>query len=174
MSNSIHTLTGLSEFMRSVLPDRIPLQKPLRGHFEYPDVSTREDFIRNVELGVQRAPMPFRLSPHILSVIDWADPLNDPVRRQFIPLYSSMNTTHPAATLDPVQETDNSPVRGLIHRYPNKALFLGKSSLSTLRRPVIKVGQQLLFAQSIAVSVVALTQWEVRPNLSKRCDFFQF
>lgn len=131
MSNSIHTLTGLSEFMRSVLPDRIPLQKPLRGHLEYPDVSTREDFIRNVELGVQRAPMPFRLSPHILSVIDWADPLNDPVRRQFIPLYSSMNTTHPAATLDPVQETDNSPVRGLIHRYPNKALFMGKSSLST-------------------------------------------
>ena len=131
MSNSIHTPAGLFEFMQSALPEKIPPQKPLRGHFEYPDVSTREDFVQSVKLGVNKSPMAFRLSPHILSVINWLDPLNDPVRRQFIPLNSCLNTTHPAATLDPLQETDNSPVRGFVHRYPNKALFMCKLSMLT-------------------------------------------
>ncbi|KAI4259462.1 MAG: hypothetical protein L6R42_004572 [Xanthoria sp. 1 TBL-2021] len=128
MSNSVHTLPGLSDLMRSVLPEMIPPQRPpLRGQNEYPGVSTPDDFIRSFEVAAQMAPMAFRLSPHILSVIDWTDPLNDPVRRQFIPLESVINVAHPAATFDPVQEVDHSPVRGVIHRYPNKALFMATS-----------------------------------------------
>lgn len=117
--------------MRSVLPETIPPQRPsLRGQNEYPGISTPEDLIRSFEVAAQKAPMAFRLSPHILSVIDWTDPLNDPVRRQFIPLESVINVTHPAATLDPVHEVDHSPVRGVIHRYPNKALFMGELCVS--------------------------------------------
>ena len=70
--------------------------------------------------------MAFRLSPHILSVINWSDPLNDPIRRQFIPLKSSINVTHPACSLDPLQESNYAPVPGLVHHYPNKALFLSE------------------------------------------------
>ncbi|KAI4279552.1 MAG: hypothetical protein LQ337_000137 [Flavoplaca oasis] len=114
--------------MRSVLPETIPPQRPLRGRqSEYPGVSTLDDFIRSFEVAAQQAPMAFRLSPHILSVINWTDPLNDPVRRQFIPLESTINITHPAAKFDPLHEVDNSPVRGVIHRYPNKALFMATS-----------------------------------------------
>ncbi|KAL8791584.1 MAG: hypothetical protein Q9195_005848 [Heterodermia aff. obscurata] len=126
MSNSIHTVPGLTDLMRSVLPETIPPQQPLRGKMEYPGVSTPEDFIQSFEVAAKKAPMAFRLSPHVLSVINWTDPLNDPVRRQFVPLDSTINVTHPAATFDPVHEVDHSPVRGVIHRYPNKALFMGE------------------------------------------------
>ncbi|CAO1597072.1 hypothetical protein XANCAGTX0491_000901 [Xanthoria calcicola] len=128
MSNSVHTLPGLSDLMRSVLPETIPPQRPpLRGQNEYPGISTPKHFVRSFEVAAQKAPMAFRLSPHILSVIDWTDPLNDPVRRQFIPLESVINVAHPAATFDPLREIDHSPVRGVIHRYPNKALFMATS-----------------------------------------------
>ena len=69
--------------------------------------------------------MSVRLTPHILSIVDWTDPINDPIRRQFIPLKSMMQEGHAALTLDSLHETDDSPVDGLVHRYPDKALFLG-------------------------------------------------
>ncbi|KAL8848041.1 MAG: hypothetical protein Q9221_006901 [Calogaya cf. arnoldii] len=127
MSNSVHTLPGPTELMRSVLPEKLPPQRPLRGQSEYPGVSTPDDFVRSFQVAAQKAPMAFRLSPHVLSVIGWTDPLNDPVKRQFIPLESTINVTHPAAKFDPVNEVDSSPVRGVIHRYPNKALFMATS-----------------------------------------------
>lgn len=33
---------------------------------------------------------------------------------------------HPKLTLDSLHETADSPVKGLVHRYPDKALFLRK------------------------------------------------
>lgn len=33
---------------------------------------------------------------------------------------------HPKLSLDSLHETADSPVQGLVHRYPDKALFLGK------------------------------------------------
>ena len=157
MSNSIHTLSGLSDLMRSVLPETIPPQQPLRGRMEYLGVSTPEDFIRSFEVAARKAPMAFRLSPHILSVINWADPLNDPVRRQFVPLDSAINVTHPAATFDPLLEVDNSPVRGVIHRYPNKALFMGELASKIPIFLQLTSNQRHQFVPSIAVSVFART-----------------
>lgn len=71
--------------------------------------------------------MSVRLTPHILSVIDWTNPMEDPVRRQFIPLGSTVQADHPKLRLDSLSEANDSPVRGLVHRYPDKALFLGLS-----------------------------------------------
>jgi hypothetical protein len=34
---------------------------------------------------------------------------------------------HPKLTLDSLHEEADSPVKGLVHRYPDKALFLRKS-----------------------------------------------
>ncbi|KAF2198605.1 hypothetical protein GQ43DRAFT_400547 [Delitschia confertaspora ATCC 74209] len=73
------------------------------------------------------APMAIRLTPHILSSIDWSNPLDDPIRRQFIPLRSSIVPDHPSLTLDSLGEEADSPVPGLVHRYPDKALFLATS-----------------------------------------------
>ncbi len=43
------------------------------------------DFLKDVEEGFRRAPMSIRVS---LSLIDWEDPYNDPLRIQFIPVAS--------------------------------------------------------------------------------------
>ncbi|MSQ83165.1 MAG: KamA family radical SAM protein, partial [Myxococcales bacterium] len=69
-------------------------------------------------------PMSVRVSPYLLSLIDWTDPYRDPLRRQFIPLGSQLQPDHPELTLDSLHEQEDAPVAGLTHRYPDKALFL--------------------------------------------------
>ncbi|HUY11073.1 MAG TPA: KamA family radical SAM protein, partial [Candidatus Dormibacteraeota bacterium] len=81
-------------------------------------------FVADIEAGFASAPMAVRVSPYALSLIDWKDPHNDPIRRQFIPMASSLLPDHPRLTLDSLHEQDDSPVPGLVHRYTDKALFL--------------------------------------------------
>jgi lysine 2,3-aminomutase len=81
-----------------------------------------------VEEGMKVAPMAVRLTPHILGVVDWRNPLQDPIRRQFIPFKSTLSQDHPALALDSLDETQDSQVEGLIRRYPDKVLFLGRST----------------------------------------------
>lgn len=89
---------------------------------------TRDEFLEDVHEGMQVAPMSIRLTPHVLSVVDWNNPINDPIRRQFIPMKSSIKPDHPALSFDSLGEKDDSPVPGLVHRYPDKVLFLGEPS----------------------------------------------
>ncbi|MDQ2871639.1 MAG: KamA family radical SAM protein [Candidatus Eremiobacteraeota bacterium] len=81
-------------------------------------------FIADAEAGFKHAPMAVRVSPYAISLIDWSDPYNDPIRTQFIPVKSHMLPDHPRLTLDSLHEQDDSPVPGLVHRYVDKALFL--------------------------------------------------
>ena len=109
-------------FLMAVLPEDLhPDPKS-----EFKDIRTREDFIQNVLEGIGLAPMAIRLTPHTLSVINWANPFNDPMRRQFLPMKASVVNDHPMLELDSLHEEDDSKVKGLVHRYPDKALFLGK------------------------------------------------
>jgi lysine 2,3-aminomutase len=82
------------------------------------------DFVRDVSVALSSAPMALRLSPYILSLIDWDDPYRDPLRRQFIPLASSMRPDHPCVRLDSLGEQHDEAAPGLVHRYPDKVLFL--------------------------------------------------
>ncbi len=81
-------------------------------------------FIDDVAEGFHRSPMSIRVSPYLLSLIDWADAYNDPLRRQFVPVASRLLPDHPELTLDSLHEQADAPVPGLTHRYPDKALFL--------------------------------------------------
>jgi lysine 2,3-aminomutase len=81
-------------------------------------------FIADVKKGMERAPMNLSISPYLLSLINWDDPYNDPLRIQFIPIDSGFLNDHPMLTLDSLAEQDDSPVPGLVHRYFDKALFL--------------------------------------------------
>ena len=83
-----------------------------------------ESFFEDVALGVERAPMALRISPYLLGLIDWDDPHHDPIRTQFLPLASQQLPNHPELQLDSLREQRDSPVPGLTHRYPDKALFL--------------------------------------------------
>lgn len=104
---TISGLQGIKTFLQSVASD---------------------DFIEQLMLGVQQAPMTVRLTPYILSRIDWSAPLSDPIRRQFMPLATEYVCDHPMLNLDSLAEQNDSPVPGLIHRYPDKALFLAQST----------------------------------------------
>jgi lysine 2,3-aminomutase len=81
-------------------------------------------FVADAERGFERAPMSVRVSPYLLSLIDWSTPHEDPLRLQFIPLGSRLLPDHPKLDLDSLHERADMPVPGLTHRYPDKALFL--------------------------------------------------
>lgn len=83
-----------------------------------------QSFYDDVAEGFDRAPMSIRVSPYMLSLINWDDPYNDPLRIQFIPVASRLQKDHPKLTLDSLHEQADSPVAGLTHRYTDKALFL--------------------------------------------------
>jgi lysine 2,3-aminomutase len=82
------------------------------------------DFVSDVARALEFAPMALRLSPYVLSLIDWENPYADPLRRQFLPLASSLRADHPCVGLDSLGERHDAAVPGLVHRYPDKVLFL--------------------------------------------------
>lgn len=81
-------------------------------------------FVDDAAAGFDRAPMAVRVSPYLLSLIDWERPYEDPLRIQFIPVRSRMLPDHPKLGLDSLAEQADAPVPGLTHRYRDKALFL--------------------------------------------------
>jgi lysine 2,3-aminomutase len=82
------------------------------------------EFIADATEGFKRAPMSVRVSPYVMSLIDWNEPYTDPLRIQFIPVASRMLADHPKLGLDSLHEQEDAPVAGLTHRYNDKALFL--------------------------------------------------
>jgi len=81
-------------------------------------------FLEDAEHGFKHSPMSVRVSPYLLSLIDWSDPYGDPLRIQFIPVGSRLLPDHPKLDLDSLHEQEDAPVPGLTHRYRDKALFL--------------------------------------------------
>jgi len=82
------------------------------------------EFYEDAKAGFQNAPMAVRVSPYVMALIDWDNPYNDPLRKQFIPLQSRLTEDHPELHLDTLNEQNDSPVFGITHRYRDKALFL--------------------------------------------------
>lgn len=64
----------------------------------------------------------FAVTPHFFNLIDRENPLC-PIRRQIIPS-ADENIFSPEESRDPVGEEKNSPVPGIVHRYPDRVLFL--------------------------------------------------
>lgn len=62
------------------------------------------------------------ITPYFFNLIDREDP-DCPIRKQVIPREGEMHV-NPDELLDPVGEEDNMPVEGLVHRYPDRVLFL--------------------------------------------------
>jgi len=82
------------------------------------------DFLEDAKEGFRKAPMTTRITPYLLSLMDWSDPVNCPIRRQFLTLASHLLPDHPMLRFDSLGEQADSPVRGLTHRYEDKVLFL--------------------------------------------------
>lgn len=66
--------------------------------------------------------LPFAITPYYASLINPDNP-KDPIRRTVIPVVQELITS-PGEAADPLNEDRDSPVRGLVHRYPDRVLFL--------------------------------------------------
>ncbi len=83
-----------------------------------------EQFISDLSEGLSHSTMSMRITPYILSLIDWSAAKKDPIRRQFLPLKSEMIAAHPLLRLDSLNEHGDQISEGVVHRYPDRALFL--------------------------------------------------
>ncbi|MGH2461159.1 MAG: KamA family radical SAM protein [Chloroflexota bacterium] len=66
--------------------------------------------------------LPIRVPRYYLDLIDWTDP-DDPLRRQVLPLSAEAKVL-PDDLRDPIGDECHSPVPGIVHRYPDRALLL--------------------------------------------------
>src|SRR6202035_5393024 len=61
------------------------------------------------------------VTPDFAALIDPSDP-DDPIARQFIPSVAEL-VTEPGENPDPIGDHTQSPVAGIVHRYPDRVLF---------------------------------------------------
>ncbi|KAJ4335561.1 hypothetical protein N0V95_008875 [Ascochyta clinopodiicola] len=105
LANTVPDTRKLHRFLSDVLPPLLgPTQNPLLKK-----IRTKEQFIEDATAALKLAPMAIRLTPHLLSVIDWNNPLDDPIRRQFLPLASGIVPDHEGLKLDSLNEQSDSP-----------------------------------------------------------------
>lgn len=83
-------------------------------------IELKEDERKGLEMALSRLRM--AVTPYYLSLIDPSNPY-DPIRKQAIPTEKELYFA-PYEDQDPLAEDVYSPVPGLIHRYPDRALLL--------------------------------------------------
>jgi len=76
--------------------------------------------------------LPVGITPYYASLIDPGDP-GDPIRRMMVPVPDEFVQT-PGEADDPLAEDSHMPVPGLVHRYPDRVLFLVTSFCATYCR----------------------------------------
>ncbi|MFO7560794.1 MAG: KamA family radical SAM protein [Desulfobacterales bacterium] len=76
--------------------------------------------------------LPLGITPYYMSLIDPEDP-NHALRRTVVPTAHEL-FTEPGESDDPLNEENNSPVPGLVHRYPDRVLLLVSDFCSTYCR----------------------------------------
>jgi lysine 2,3-aminomutase len=69
-----------------------------------------------------RSKLALAITPYFFNLIDPSDP-NDPLRRQVVPRIDETHVS-PEEKLDPVGEETSKVSEGIIHRYPDRVLFL--------------------------------------------------
>ena len=73
--------------------------------------------------------LPLAITPYYASLIDGDNPLQ-PLRRTVVPV-SGEHLRSPGEAEDPLGEDHDSPVPGIVHRYPDRVLFLVTDFCST-------------------------------------------
>ncbi len=95
--------------------------------------------------------LPMAVTPYYLSLADGRD-ITDPLRRCVIPTVAE-HYVLPCEQGDPLAEEHDSPAPGLVHRYPDRVLFLATDYCSTYCRYCTRsrrVGQGMGNGQGLA------------------------
>jgi lysine 2,3-aminomutase len=66
--------------------------------------------------------MAIALTPELAALIDRADLAHDPIARQFVPSARETEIA-PEERADPIGDEARSPVKGIVHRYPDRVLL---------------------------------------------------
>jgi lysine 2,3-aminomutase len=126
-----------------------------------------DEFVRDAEAGFKMAPMAVRVSPYVMSLIDWADAHRDPLRRQFIPLASQRLPDHPKLDMDSLHERADMPVQGLTHRYVDKALLLALDSCPVYCRFCTR-------SYAVGLDTEEVTKFKLRVNNGRWQKAFEY
>ncbi len=85
-----------------------------------------------IPVGPRRRRLPLAVTPYYMQLVSAADPA-DPIRRCVIPTCAEQ-TVSPGEDADPLGEDHDSPVPSIVHRYPDRALFLVTHQCATYCR----------------------------------------
>ncbi|MCK9287334.1 MAG: KamA family radical SAM protein [Sphaerochaetaceae bacterium] len=107
LAHRITTLEQLTRFLKPTLEERQALED-CEGKF------------------------PFSITPYYLSLVDLANPM-DPLRKTIVPTIGEAVVSY-GEKPDPLDEDRTSPVPGIVHRYPDRVLFLTTSFCSVYCR----------------------------------------
>lgn len=88
------------------------------------DLTKLTKISKDEEEGIKKCLESLRMSitPYYLSLMDLNDE-NDPIRKQCVPTIMELTRSEEDIE-DPLHEDEDSPVKGLTHRYPDRVLFL--------------------------------------------------
>jgi len=106
-------------------------------------------------LEYHRGSLPVGMTPYYASLLDPANPA-EPLRRTVVPSMAEF-TRLPGEADDPLSEDGHSPVPGLVHRYPDRVLFLVNNYCTTYCRYCTR---SRMVGSSDAARAVTRTQWE--------------
>jgi lysine 2,3-aminomutase len=118
------------------------------------------------------------ITPHFFNLIDPDDP-GCPIRRQVVPRLEE-GTTAPWEMADPCGEDSHMPVPGLVHRYPDRVLFLVTDRCAsycrycTRSRVVSGAGEQELHTEFEEIFNYLESHTEVRDVLLSGGDALLF
>jgi lysine 2,3-aminomutase len=126
-----------------------------------------DEFFADAEAGFRLAPMSVRVSPYLLSLVDWTRPYEDPLRVQFIPVASRHLPDHPKLDLDSLHERKDMPTPGLTHRYPDKALFLALDTCPVYCRFCTR-------SYAVGIDTEEVTKFHLRVNQDRWASTFAY
>jgi lysine 2,3-aminomutase len=110
---------------------------------------------RLAELESVAARYAIAITPAMAALIDPADP-DDPIARQFIP--SAAELRHlPDESADPIGDNRHMPVKGVVHRYPDRVLLKPAHACPVycrfcFRREMVGPGGEALSAEELAAA----------------------
>jgi lysine 2,3-aminomutase len=116
----------------------------------------REGLTTAPELEAVAARYAIAITPHVLDLIDRADPA-DPVAAQYVPSEAELHGT-PDELADPIGDEAHSPVKGIVHRYPDRALLKPTHACAVycrfcFRREMVGPGGAALDAGELAAAI---------------------
>jgi len=102
-------------------------------------ITTKEELEKYIELNEEEKAFfddprhfAFAITPYLLKLID-KENKNCPIRRQFIPSVKELES-HTCDIEDSLNEHEQMPVKGLVHRYPNRCIILTTLNCSSYCR----------------------------------------